>query len=473
MIWFILILATTLRLLSLDQSLWLDEAINVLATQNFSLIGMITEYAKADFHPPLFFITLWAWTKLFGISEVVVRIPSIIFGVLTVYMVYLIGDKLHSKRLAILVALLLTVNPLHIYYSQEVRMYALATLVVSLNIFLLIKLLKREKFNLIFLVISNLAVLGSDYVAYFIFPAQLIALLLLRQKEFLKKWLLSLISAVAMGIFWIPTFLNQLNVGTVTAERLPAWKFIVGSFDPKAIPLTFIKFIIGKISYPDKLIYTLILLPVVVLFLFILWRGIKFIKDKEQNIILGWMLIPPILATIISFIIPIYSYFRLLFILPAFLILISWGILSFKGKVRYVFLAVCLVIQIFSAMVYLFNPKYQRDDWKGVVNFLKSQGRTPVLFESSGSLPPFEYYARGKINASGALKDFPAKDTGDVANLENLLEGAKDAYLVEYLVDISDPKRLVQKRLAELNYDQTEVKNFNGVGFVYHYRLKK
>src|SRR3989344_3043650 len=126
MIWAILIGGLLLRSFSLNQSLWLDEAINVLATQNFSLIGMITEYAKGDFHPPLFFIIIWVWNKLFGTGEIFIRLPSVIFGVLTIFFTFQIGKKIHSKALGLLSSFLLAINPLHIYYSQEARMYSLA-----------------------------------------------------------------------------------------------------------------------------------------------------------------------------------------------------------------------------------------------------------------------------------------------------------------------------------------------------------
>lgn len=469
-IWLIILIGLTLRLISLNQSLWLDEAINVLATQNYDFFGMVGEYALADFHPPGYFIIIWLWVKLFGTGEVFVRIPSVIFGLLTIYVIFLIGQKLHSKTLGVLCALFLAVNPLHIYYSQEARMYALATMAVSVNIFLFIKFIRNEKVNLIFLIVSNVLILASDYVAYLIFPSQFIFLLFLKQKEFIKKWLLALIFATALGIWWIPTFLSQLDVGSVVSARLPAWKLIVGAFDPKAVPLTFVKFIIGRISYPDKLIYTAILLPVVGLFLLLILRGVNIIKRPERNLILSWILVPLVLATLISFIIPIYSYFRLQFILPAFIILVALGIFSFGPKLRYVFFAAVLAVQTCSASIYLFNPSFQRDDWKGVVSFLQTKGKTPVLFESSGTLPPFDYYAKGKINAKGALKDFPARDLNDVESLEDILKETRKVYLVEYLVDISDPDRLVTKRLIELGYNLSDTHNFNGVGFIYDYR---
>lgn len=468
MIWLIVLLALTLRLFSINQSLWLDEAINVLATQNYSLLGMITEYAKGDFHPPGFFIILWIWSKLFGISEVVVRIPSIIFGVLTIYLVYLIGRKLHSKTLGLIAAFLLAINPLHIYYSQEARMYALAALAVSINFFILIKFTKKEDVNIIFLILSNLFVLLSDYVAYLIFPAQFIFLLFYKNKLLFKKWLLSLIGAIIIGSLWIPTLLNQLDVGAVVSSRLQAWKLIVGGFALKAVPLTLVKFIIGRISYPDKLVYGIILLPLCLLFLFLISRVAKTVNRSGEKLLFIWLIIPIFLGTIISLFIPIYSYFRLLFTLPAFVILTSLGIISFRIKYRYIILFFVTFVELFSSSVYLFNSSYQREDWRGLVNFLNSlEKNTLVLFESSGTLPPFDYYNKDNLNARGALKDFPAKNEIDLIELQNLHE--KDIYLVNYLVDVSDPKRLVNKGLQESGYRITDTTDFHGVGFVYHY----
>ena len=470
MIWFIILAAFILRIISLNQSLWLDESINVLAAKNYSFIGMVTEYAIADFHPPGFFIILWFWTKLFGINEIAVRIPSVIFGVSAVYITYLIGKKLYSKNLGIIGSLLLAVNPLHIYYSQDARMYSLATLAVAVNILLFIKLLKGEKLNLVLLILSNLAVFASDYVAYFIFPAQFIFLLIYKKKDLLKKYVLSVVGAVVLGLWWIPIFIKQLDMGASTAAQLPAWKFIVGAFDPKALPLTFVKFIIGRISYHDKLIYGFMLLPITLIFAYLLYRGIKFADKFNRKFLIIWLAVPISLATLVSFMIPIYSYFRVLYTIPSFLLLISLGILSFRSRLRYFFLTTVALIEIISASIYLSNPAFQREDWRGLVDFLRTKVSSITIFESSGNLPPFDYYARGEINARGALKNFPAKDDSDLADLENMLKDFKNVYLVNYLVDISDPNRLVGIKLESMGYKQVDILDFNGVGFLYNFR---
>lgn len=464
MIWIILILGLILRSFSLNQSLWLDEAINTLAVKSYSLVDLVTQYARADFHPPGWFIILWFWGKLFGYSEIAVRLPSVIFGVITIYITYLIGKKLVSKKLGIIAALLISINPLHIYYSQEARMYSLATLAVSINILLLIKLVKKEKLNLFLLVLSNIGVFASDYIAYFIFPAQFVFLLLVRKRELLKKWFIALIIAVLLGIWWIPTFIAQLDVGSVASANLPTWKFVVGAFDFKTLPLTFVKFIIGRISLVDKILYGAVLLPVCSLFFFLLLRGVKSINDFPRKLLIILIIVPLSIATAISFVVPVYNYFRVLYILPLFIILVSLGILSMK-RLKYIFLCLVIAIELFCALVYLLSPSYQREDWKSLVNFFQDKPAM-ILFESSGTLPPFDYYAKNQLNAKGALKDFPARNENDVADL---IETEKDIYLVDYLVEISDPKRLVAKKLVKLGYKQTDIQNFTGVGFVYHY----
>lgn len=463
MIWLILLLGLVLRIISLNQSLWLDEAINTLAVKNYSLVDLITQYARADFHPPGWFIILWFWTKIFGYSEIAVRIPSVIFGLLTIWIVYSIGKKLISKELGIIAALLLSINPLHVYYSQEARMYALATLAVSVNILVILKLVKGEKLNFIFLIFSNIFVLISDYLAYFIFSAEFIFLLNYK-KDLIKKWLIALSSALLFGVWWIPTFLGQLDVGSVASSNLPTWKFVNGAFDFKTLPLTFVKFIIGRISLADKTLYLVILLPICTLFAFLLYRGIKSINDFQRKLLIIWIIAPLFLATAISLVVPVYNYFRVLYVLSPFIILISLGILSMK-RFKLIFLSAVLSVELFCTLVYLLIPAYQREDWKGLVNFLRDKPAI-ILFESSGILPPFDYYARGRLNGKGALKDFPAKSGNDVVDLVGI---EKDIYLVDYLVEISDPQRFVQRKLNELSFKEDKKLDFRGVGFVYHY----
>src|SRR4029078_7831305 len=93
-LYFLLLLGLILRLISLNQSLWLDEAIGAIAVKNYSYVGIVTDFIKGDTHPPFYYLTLKLWTDLFGYSEIAMRMLSVIFGVATVWVVYKIAKFL-------------------------------------------------------------------------------------------------------------------------------------------------------------------------------------------------------------------------------------------------------------------------------------------------------------------------------------------------------------------------------------------
>jgi len=108
MIYLILIIGLVLRLILLNQSLWLDEAIGALAVKDLSFGAIFSQFLLIDNHPPLYYLILKFWTMLFGYSEVSLRLPSVIFGVCTIALAYLVAQRFgKNKKGAILSALFL------------------------------------------------------------------------------------------------------------------------------------------------------------------------------------------------------------------------------------------------------------------------------------------------------------------------------------------------------------------------------
>ena len=95
--WGVLILvlwaALGLRLHRLDyQDIWWDEARNIdVATRP---LGEVATAPELDIHPPLYFYTLHAWTRLAGDSPFATRFLSVWFGLLTVALTYQLGRRL-------------------------------------------------------------------------------------------------------------------------------------------------------------------------------------------------------------------------------------------------------------------------------------------------------------------------------------------------------------------------------------------
>src|SRR5688500_1682680 len=61
-------------------SLWLDEIYSMIGSDPQKSWGEIYEYSKRD-QPPLFFILLNLWLKVFGYSDVAGRAITCVYGV--------------------------------------------------------------------------------------------------------------------------------------------------------------------------------------------------------------------------------------------------------------------------------------------------------------------------------------------------------------------------------------------------------
>lgn len=107
-------------LLYLTQSIWRDEAFSILAASRpLSFI-----FQNLGIEPPLYYILLYFWMKLFGTGEIAVRSLSFLgFGFATIIVIYW-AEKLFKRHwLSWYLPLLFFVNPMLLYYAFEVRTY--------------------------------------------------------------------------------------------------------------------------------------------------------------------------------------------------------------------------------------------------------------------------------------------------------------------------------------------------------------
>jgi mannosyltransferase len=112
------------------ESLWVDEAVSW--TQAKDGLADLIWRAAHDNYPPLHNLALFAVIKLFGDSEWSLRLPSAIFGVANIGVLYWLGTMTFGRAAGLLGAALLAVAPFHIWYSQEARMYSLLALAATL-----------------------------------------------------------------------------------------------------------------------------------------------------------------------------------------------------------------------------------------------------------------------------------------------------------------------------------------------------
>ena len=476
-------LALILRLISLNQSLWLDEAITALAVKNNNLLDLVSKFSLGDLHPPLHYVLLWFWGHLFGYSEISLRLPSVILGVATVWLVYQIGTLQFNKKVGLLAGLLLAVAPLHVYYSQEARMYSLAVLTVTLSFYFLIRMTQGKSWSLLGLLVANTLILFTDYVAYLAIPAQIIYVFMcpyMGQKEaksnkglegLKQRYFSALLLSLSTLIFWEPVFLMQLSSGISTANTLTGWASVVGGAGYKELALIPVKTFMGRISFEDKSLYALITGFLSIGYSYVFWHAIRKFNQVIVLLIL-WIFVPIVLAFGISLFIPVLSYFRLIFILPAFYLLLALGLSNLPHKLfKPILFAVICVNLIFLSMYYI-NPKFQREDWRGSsakIDFL-ADGNSLIVFDNNTIFAPFIYYSNLLYFSKPGLKKIPANSVDDLAELNT--NGITKIFRFEYLFEITDPNRLLEKKLKDSDFALVDTFNFNGVGLVHYYQYK-
>ncbi len=134
----ILILGFLLRIPRLFDSLWYDEAFT--ARMSSLPLDKLPVAIMGDVHPPLWYLIEWVTVRVFGSSEVALRLPSLILGVLLIYLVYRLTVVLRQdNRVALTAALLTALLPVAVYYSNEARSYSL---LACLAILMLIAILE-------------------------------------------------------------------------------------------------------------------------------------------------------------------------------------------------------------------------------------------------------------------------------------------------------------------------------------------
>ena len=69
----IIILALVLRIVLINQSFWLDEAIGATVSQSSSYPQLISEFLPGNFHPPLNHLLFKTWGEFWGYSEISLR----------------------------------------------------------------------------------------------------------------------------------------------------------------------------------------------------------------------------------------------------------------------------------------------------------------------------------------------------------------------------------------------------------------
>lgn len=164
-------------------------------------------------YPPFYFMVLKIWISWFGSNDGRLRSLSAIFSVLMIPLGFFIGRYFADRQGGLLMAGLLAISPISIYYAQEVRGYTLLTLFVLTSFCCLLQMERKPKslYRLAYALSLALA-LYTHYLAFWIILAHAAYVAWQRDRVFLLDWLKGVVMAGILFLPWLPQFFAQRTV---------------------------------------------------------------------------------------------------------------------------------------------------------------------------------------------------------------------------------------------------------------------
>lgn len=225
----ILIIGAYLRLFllsSLPPSLTWDEAswgynayaISVEGRDEFGRFLPLTHLESfGDYKPPLYAYITAPFVKIMGLTELAVRLPSALLGIMTILITYLLTKKIfysasgnRKEIIALLSAGILAISPWHILLSRAAFEANAATLLIVLGIYLFLVSLEK-RWLLPFSVLSLVASMYTFNTAR-VFVPLLGIFLLIKYFNVLKQKKTELVISALLGlVIFTPLFLFLLT----------------------------------------------------------------------------------------------------------------------------------------------------------------------------------------------------------------------------------------------------------------------
>lgn len=409
----VFVLALLPRLIGLgNRSFWLDE-IFTLNRASLAPAAMALDSFQ-NHHMPWYFLLLSPLVHTVH-PEFWLRLPSAIFGALSVVLVFIIARRIAGWQAGAAAALYLGLSPIALGFAQEARSYTLVMALILIALYGVVRLAqdwRHSKIGWLCYVlgtISALAVLG-DSLPWFI-AANLIFLGLLpfvsEARRFIRRVLFAdaiiLVSttplymvmlhyqsqAVTTSLGWIPKLsLSQIwySFGSIYLMHVPDWvsfKLLTHHQIP------------GIIWLLDLLLLLSLCAAV---------RHLR--KEPEMLITLGIsFLFLPCLFLMISFVHPVLLPRYLLWSSAPFAVLVGIGTSALlKTRAVPVLLQKSGIAVVTILLVLNMLPYYKNElkpDWNNAAQELAEDVKPGdiVLFSDTGAVPILKYYLASSADA--------------------------------------------------------------------------
>ena len=449
LLWVIVALGTLLRLRALSaKSFWLDEIASVVIARmpgNSFWHWLWTEEGNMA----LYYVMLRPWLE-FHLGEATVRLLSVLPGIVSMPVMYLLGRRLFGRYVGILSALLLALSTCSVVYSQEARGYSWLLLGTIVSTYLFARMIECPSHRT-----ACAYALAAGVTFYFHYFGLLVPLAHAVSLQALPKlrrpWMqlsvaAGILAILAMPVLWMihtqpvrhldwvsrPSLLELYHLGVFLAAES------------------------GKGVGSVLLVVELVLLGVFFRQMLSLWKGPPESDLWPYALVASCLLTPIVFSLLFSVVRPVFFHRFLIICLPAWLLAIAVGIYSLRQRpIRmWAIAAVCILSLVSTWLSY----SRIREDWRGAVNYLIDNARAQdvvLYYEPVGNWAAESY--RDWLPGGGANRPTAVGVSPQSNEWRPKIAGAPRVWLVEYPANLIDETS--RSLEAELHSRYTQVKS--------------
>jgi len=360
---FISLLALVLRLINLTRyDLWHDEIASLFKVKISSLWYLSTNFPSFQ---PLYNLFLTYWQVL-GDTPLILKFSSVISGIISVFVIYLLGRELFNKKAGIICAFLFSISPFSIQYSQELRPYSLLILLILISTFSFVKLLNKGSFlSWVINIAANILSVYLIFTSIFIPFLQMLFIVFrirkVRTSEILLFQSLQLILLLPWFYIAIKNLIFMLNVTKTYHQFSP----FLNSVSLISLLDSFKNLVSGYFAS------NYVRIPGLVLFIFLMAKGAVdlFLQNKRHLFLLSFLFIP-ILSLFMFSKFRVFYAERYVVYSIIFLYLIAGLAISRMNRIA---MLVCLLLCCLLSALSLNNYYSNNNE----CNYLERQGTNP------------------------------------------------------------------------------------------------
>jgi mannosyltransferase len=410
-----------------SQSLWRDE-VDAVRFASQPLKGVLGMFLRPGENGPLYYLVLRPWLDVAGRSEFSLRFFSVVFGVLSVLLLYRVARRLFPRLplVPLLAGLFAATSPYLIWYSKEGKMYSL---VVFASLLSMDRLLAAAQKGGWLRWLSYALVTGAAFyvhlVSVLIVPAQVVVVLLLRGGRKGLTWRAALSSLLIMTAIYLPMLAWQLPL--LVQPSYVGYDFVAL---PQMLASLLTNYTLGVLQQPNWRTLT----PAIGLLVAAVFLGIRESRPSSVVFLASWMIVPVVLFYLVTLSRPIYTPRYLIFQLPAFLLLLALGAVAIWRRTRMmgmVLIGALLVMNGIGLWVQERTPL--KADFRAATRFVveRLDAGDLVLFQIPHGRYSFEYYMgrSGEATPAEGAPQEPSQSIGDQrAYLPFVATGGRAAY---------------------------------------------